>query len=221
VSSTETEAKSAGRGSSPAGWARLRKSDPTLAATIKSLGAKPFGEPRQERPNDYYGALLRAITGQQLSVKAAASIYKRTLAYFDDVVPTPQQILDADPTELKEAAGLSRAKVSYLRSLADHVINGELELEQLNELPDERVIAELTAVKGIGLWTAQMFLMFHLGREDVLPTGDLGIRTAVKLAYGLEELPDPDTLTAIAERWRPNRTLACRYLWASLDNEPA
>jgi DNA-3-methyladenine glycosylase II len=100
------------------------------------------------------------------------------------------------------------------------VLDGELELEKLNELPDDVVIAELTAVKGIGLWTAQMFLMFHLGREDVLPTGDLGIRNAIKLAYDLDELPDPETMEEISQAWRPHRTLACRYLWRSLDNEP-
>jgi DNA-3-methyladenine glycosylase II len=129
-------------------------------------------------------------------------------------------ILKADPEELKEAAGLSRAKVSYLRSLAEHVLDGELELEKLNELPDEVVIEELTAVKGIGLWTAQMFLMFHLNREDILPTGDLGIRNAIKLIYDLDELPTPEEMEKISEPWRPHRTLACRYLWRSLDNEP-
>ncbi|MGH2906230.1 MAG: DNA-3-methyladenine glycosylase family protein [Solirubrobacterales bacterium] len=194
--------------------------DPTLQKLIKSLGPDALGDPRDGRPDDHYGALLRAITGQQLSVKAAATIYARTLKFFRGKVPTPRQILKADPEALKEAAGLSRAKVGYLRSLAEHVLDGELELEKLDKLPDEVVIEELTAVKGIGVWTAHMFLMFHLERPDVLPTGDLGIRSAVKAAYGLKELPDHDTLTEIAEPWRPHRTLACRYLWASLDNEP-
>jgi len=198
---------------------KLAAADPRLATIIAAVGPQGLSEGR-ERPDDHYGALLRAITGQQLSVKAASTIYARTLKFFRGKVPTPRQILKADPTELKEAAGLSRAKVSYLRSLAEHVLDGELELEKLNQLPDETVIAELTAVKGIGLWTAQMFLMFHLGREDVLPTGDLGIRNAVMLTYDLKELPDPETIEKIAEPWRPHRTLACRFLWASLDNEP-
>ena len=136
--------------------------------------------------------MLRAITGQQLSVKAAATIYQRVLDFFDGEMPTPEQILAADPEALNEAGGLSRAKTNYLRSLAEHVVNGELELKKLDDLPDDEVIAELVAVKGIGVWTAQMFLMFHLGREDVLPTGDLGIRRAMMIEYGLDELPAPD-----------------------------
>jgi DNA-3-methyladenine glycosylase II len=110
--------------------------------------------------------------------------------------------------------------VGYLRSLAEHVLSGELELALLDELPDEQVIAELVAVKGLGEWTAHMFLMFQLERPDVLPVGDLGIRRAIERAYSLEELPDAETIERLAERWRPHRTLACRYLWRSLQNEP-
>ena len=163
---------------------------------------------------------MRTITGQQLSVLAARAIYGRLTDRFGGRPPTPQEILDDDPEELRAAAGLSRAKVSYLRSLAEHVISGDLELERLDELSDEDVIAELTAVKGLGLWSAQMFLMFHLSRPDVLPVGDLGIRRAIERAYGLDELPDPAAIEKIAEPWRPHRTLACRYLWRSLQNEP-
>jgi DNA-3-methyladenine glycosylase II len=129
-------------------------------------------------------------------------------------------VLDSDAEELRAAAGLSRAKVSYLRSLAEHVLSGELELDRLDELSDDEVIAELTAVRGIGEWSAHMFLMFQLERPDVLATGDLGIRRAVQVAYGLSELPAPAALTAIAEAWRPHRTTACRFLWRSLDNVP-
>jgi DNA-3-methyladenine glycosylase II len=136
---------------------------------------------------------VRAIAGQQLSVLAARAIYGRLIARFQGRPPTPQEILDDDPEELRAAAGFSRAKVSYLRSLAEHVLSGELELERLDDLSDAEVIAELVAVKGIGLWTAQMFLMFHLDRPDVLPVGDLGIRRAIELAYGLDGLPDPAT----------------------------
>jgi DNA-3-methyladenine glycosylase II len=163
---------------------------------------------------------VRAITGQQLSVLAARAIYGRLTTRFDDRPPTPAQILADDPDELRAAAGLSRAKVSYLRSLAEHVLSGELELERLDALPDDEAIAELVAVKGLGAWTAHMFLMFQLERPDVLPVGDLGIRRAIERAYGLDGLPDAATIEAIAEPWRPQRTLACRYLWRSLDNEP-
>lgn len=163
---------------------------------------------------------MRAIAGQQLSVKAARAIYGRLTARFDDRPPSPEEILNDDPEALRAAAGLSRAKVGYLRSLAEHALTGELELERLDELDDEQVIAELTAVKGLGLWTAQMFLMFQLERPDVLPTGDLGIRRAIERAYGLDALPDPIAMERIALPWRPYRTLACRYLWRSLANEP-
>jgi DNA-3-methyladenine glycosylase II len=164
---------------------------------------------------------VRAIVGQQLSVSAARAIYGRLTARFEDRPPTPPEILDDEPEELRAAAGLSRAKVGYLRSLAEHVISGELELERLDELTDDEVIAELTAVKGIGEWSAHMFLMFHLERPDVLPVGDLGIRRAIERAYGLDALPEPAAIEKIAEPWRPYRTLACRYLWRSLQNEPA
>ncbi len=182
----------------------------------------PLGDPRAGRPDqdDHYGALLRAIVGQQLSVSAARAIYGRVTERFDGRPPTPAAILADEPEELRAAGGLSRAKVSYLRSLAEHVISGELELERLQDLPDEQVIAELVAVKGLGMWTAQMFLMFQLERPDVLPVGDLGIRRAIERAYGLDGLSDPPAMEAIAEPWRPHRTLACRYLWRSLQNEP-
>jgi DNA-3-methyladenine glycosylase II len=182
----------------------------------------PLDDPRNGRPDhdDHYGALLRAIVGQQLSVSAARSIYGRVTERFGGRTPTPEEILADEPEELRAAGGLSRAKVSYLRSLAEHVISGQLELELLDELPDEEVIAELVAVKGLGLWTAQMFLMFQLERPDVLPVGDLGIRRAIERAYGLDGLPDPPAMEEIAAPWRPDRTLACRYLWRSLQNEP-
>ncbi len=190
-----------------------------MAGVIDAVGPT-LGDPREGRPDDHYGTLLRAIVGQQLSTKAARSIYLRLTAQFDGRTPTPEQVLAAEPEELRAAAGLSRAKVSYLRSLAEHALSGELELERLDDLPDEDVISELVAVKGIGSWSAQMFLMFHLQRPDVLPVGDLGIRRAIELAYRLDGLPDAATMERIAAPWRPHRTLACRYLWRSLDNEP-
>jgi DNA-3-methyladenine glycosylase II len=200
--------------------ARLRSADPTLAKVIDAVG--PLGDAREGRParEDHYGALVRAIVGQQLSVYAARAIYGRLTERFGGRPPTPAEILADDPEELRAAAGLSRAKVSYLRSLAEHVISGELELERLDGLGDEEVIAELTAVKGLGTWSAHMFLMFHLDRPDVLPVGDLGIRRAIERAYGLGALPGAAETERIAEPWRPQRTLACRYLWRSLQNEP-
>src|SRR4051812_45100429 len=167
-----------------------------------------------------YGALLRSITGQQLSVKAARAIYGRLTERFGGRPPTPEELLADDPEQMRAAAGLSRAKVASLRSLAEHVLDGHLELARLDELPDEEVIRELVAVKGIGEWTAHMFLMFTLHRPDVLATGDQGIKNAVKVAYGLDAPPRPDEMIAIAEPWRPHRTRACLYLWRSLDNAP-
>jgi DNA-3-methyladenine glycosylase II len=192
-----------------------------LAGLIDAVGVLPDSREGRPDPQDHYGALVRSITGQQLSVLAARAIYGRLTARYGARPPTPQELLADDPEELRAAAGLSRAKVSYLRSLAGHVISGELELERLDALPDEEVIAELVAVKGLGRWTAQMFLMFHLERPDVLPVGDLGIRRAIERAYGLEGLPLAPEIEEIAVPWRPHRTLACRYLWRSLQNEPS
>ena len=198
----------------------LRTSDPVLAKIIEATDKLP--DTREGRPDrhDHYGALVRAIVGQQLSVLAARAIYGRLTARFGGRPPTPQEIIADDPEELRAAAGLSHAKVGFLRSLAEHVISGELELERLHELQDEEVIAELVAVKGIGEWSAHMFLMFQLERPDVLAVGDLGIRRAIERAYGLGALPQAPEIEQIAEPWRPYRTLACRYLWRSLQNEP-
>jgi DNA-3-methyladenine glycosylase II len=201
--------------------AHLRAADPVLAAIIDRHGPDGMHERREGGQTEHYGALVRSIVGQQLSTKAAASIYRRLTDRFGGRAPTPQEVLADDPEELKAAAGLSRAKVTFLRSLAEHSLDGSLELDRLDQLSDDEVIKELTAVKGIGVWSAHMFLMFHLERPDVLAVGDLGIRKSMMLAYGLDELPAPATMEAIAEPWRPYRTLACRYLWRALDNEPA
>ncbi|MGZ8648642.1 MAG: DNA-3-methyladenine glycosylase family protein [Solirubrobacteraceae bacterium] len=200
--------------------AHLHRADPVMASLIDDFGG-PLGlEPDgRGRPEQRYAALVRSITGQQLSVKAAASIWGRLLERFGHT-PTPEQILADDPEELRLACGFSRAKVSYLRSLAEHVLAGEIELDRLDDLPDGEVIRELIAVKGIGEWTAHMFLMFTLHRPDVLPTGDLGVRNAAMRAYGLDAPPPPADLEVLAESWRPHRTRACLYLWRSLDNEP-
>ncbi len=205
----------------PAAVRALREADPVMAGLIERYG-DPDGvlARRGRRPGDAYGALLRSIVGQQLSTKAARSIYDRVTALFGGRTPTPEELLAYDPEELR-GAGLSRAKVAYMRSLAEHVTDGSLELERLHELSDEEITAELTAVKGLGVWTAHMFLIFHLQRPDVLPVGDLGVRNAIKREYGLDELPDPAAMTELAEPWRPHRSLASLYLWRSLDNAPA
>jgi len=204
----------------PAPMEELRASDPVMRRLIDEHGPLDEEQRRRGRPLEPYGALVRSIVGQQLSTKAARTIYERLTDLFGGKTPSPAELLAADP-EAVRSAGLSRPKVSYLRSLAEHVESGELELARLSELSDEEASAQLTAVKGLGQWTADMFLIFHLGRPDVLPVGDLGVRRAVERAYELPELPDAARLAEIAEPWRPHRSLASLYLWRSLDNEPA
>ena len=201
------------------GLEHLRSADDTLARVINERGPLDLDARVRGRPADAYGALLRAIVGQQLSVKAARTIYERFVGLFGGETPSPEELLEVDADTLR-AAGLSRAKASYVRSLAEHVISGELELDRLDELSDDEVTAELVAVKGLGRWTADMFLIFHLGRPDVLPVGDLGVRRAVERLYGFEALPSAAELEALGERWRPWRSLASLYLWESLDNAP-
>jgi len=197
--------------------AHLRAADPVLRDLIDRVGPATLGDRRRGRPRDHYGALVRTIVGQQLSTRAARAIHARLTERFGGRAPTPEEILADDPDELRTAAGLSHAKVAYLRSLAEHVLDGSLELNKLERLSDDEVIAELVAIRGLGLWSAQMFLMFHLQREDVLAVGDLGIRKAIRAAYRLSELPGPAEMESIAEPWRPHRTLACRFLWRSLN----
>jgi len=202
---------------------QLAAVDPTMAALIERLGEIDL-ETRlrrrsEERPPDGYGALLRAIVGQQLSTKAARTIYGRILDLFEGSTPSPEQLLEADETALR-GAGLSGRKVEYVRDLASHVLAGELELDRLDDLSDEEVIEEIVAVRGLGVWTAEMFLLFHLERPDVLSGGDLGIRKAVQIEYGLDEMPLPTRVLEIGEPWRPHRSLASLYLWESLANAP-
>jgi DNA-3-methyladenine glycosylase II len=205
---------------SPTAIAALREADPVMARLIDEHVTVVRRDLKRERPGDAYGALLRSIVGQQLSTKAASTIYGRMIDIFGGHAPTPKQLLAADPEEIR-AAGLSRPKIAYLRDLAQHVEDGTLELDRLDQLPDDEVSAQLTAIKGLGQWTADMFLMFHLRRPDVLPVGDQGIRRAVKVQYRMRKLPDPKRLEKVARPWRPHRTLACLFLWSSLDNVPA
>lgn len=202
----------------------LAASDPTMAALIERLGeidiATRLQRRKEERPADAYGALLRAIIGQQLSTKAARTIYLRVLDLFGGATPSPDQLLTAREEDLR-AAGLSGRKTEYVRDLASHVLSGELELDRLDQLSDEEVIEEIVAVRGLGQWTAEMFLLFHLERPDVLSGGDLGIRKAIQVEYGLKEMPPPTRVLEIGEPWRPHRSLASLYLWESLAAVPS
>jgi DNA-3-methyladenine glycosylase II len=199
----------------------LRAADPVMRKLIDSSDVDAIlRDRRRYRFPDHYAALVRSIVGQQLSTRSANAIYGRLTERFGGRPPTPDEVLADDPDELRTAAGLSHAKTAYLRSLAEHVLDGSLQLDKLSRLPDAGVIAELTAVKGIGEWSSHMFLMFDLGRPDVLAFGDLGIRKAVQLHYGLDALPDTPTLERIAAPWSPYRTLACLFLWRSLSAVP-
>ena len=202
--------------------AHLRTVDPVLGALIDRLSTSvpPPARRRPRRPHDHYAGLVRTICGQQLSTRAADAIWARVVGYFGGALPTPRAILDADPEELRAAGGLSRAKTLYLRSLAEHVLSGELELDRLDSLDDDTVMAELTAVKGLGEWSAHMFLMFQLGRPDVLAPGDLGIRKGIQVVYDLPEMPKPAEVITRAEPWRPYRTTACHYIWGAIDAKP-
>jgi DNA-3-methyladenine glycosylase II len=204
---------------SPKAVAALRAADPVMARLVDEHARVVRRDLKRERPGDAYGALLRSIVGQQLSTKAARTIYGRMTDLFDGHAPTPRQLLAVDPERIR-AAGLSYSKIAYLRDLAARVEDGALQLERLPELPDEEVSAQLTAIKGVGQWTADMFMMFHLARPDILPVGDMGIRRAVQVEYGLRKPPDPKRLEKIGRPWRPYRTLACLFLWSSLDNTP-
>jgi DNA-3-methyladenine glycosylase II len=200
--------------------AELAASDPVMAELVDRLGEWTIGDRRRGLPKpDAYGALLRTIVGQQLSTKAARTIHERVLGLFGGRTPTPEELLAVSEEDLR-GAGLSGRKVTYIRDLAAHVQDGELELDRLDELSDEEVIEEIVAVRGLGRWSAEMFLMFHLERPDVFSGGDLGLRRAIQVAYGLEEMPTPDEAVERAERWRPHRTLAAVYLWESLANNP-
>lgn len=191
--------------------------DPKLAPVITKYG------PCSIRPHkDYYRELVDSIISQQLSVKAAAAIEKRFVALWDGNYPSPEQILQKDIEDFR-AAGLSYAKGNYVRDIARHILDGELKLDQLDDLSNEEVTAELVAIKGIGEWTAHMFLMFCMGRSDVFPTGDLGIKNGMRALYGFKDVPTVEQMRekAVKSSWHPYESIACWYIWKSLDNEPA
>ncbi len=191
----------------------LKRSDPKLAALIERVGPCRF-ETRSE--GTHFDAVARAIVYQQLSGKAAATILSRFHALYGGRTPTPDELLST-PLETLRSVGLSRQKSAYLRDLAARTKSGELPIGTLQDLDDGQIIAALTGVKGVGRWTAQMFLMFRLGRPDVFPDLDLGVRKAIQLAYGMRKMPTPRQLAILAARWRPHCTIASWYLWRSLD----
>lgn len=191
----------------------LKRADPVLRGVIERVGPCRYA-PRAE--GSHFDALVRAILYQQLSGKAAATIHQRLRAVYGDRDPLPEELLST-PDETVRAAGVSRQKLGYLRDLATHVAGGLLPLDRIESMDDEAAIAALVGVKGIGRWSAQMFLMFRLGRPDVVPELDLGIQKGIQLAYGLAELPRPRDVLRIAEPWAPHRTVACWYLWRLLD----
>ena len=186
--------------------------DPVLAGVIRRVGPCRMAE-RQRA--DHLTALVGAIVGQQLSTKAAATIFGRLVALFPDGDLRPSAIGAASDEALR-GAGLSGQKVGYLRDLSARIMDGRLQLDELEALPDEHVIERLTAVKGFGRWTAEMFLMFRLHRPDVLPAGDLGIVNAISRLYRLRKRPDAKRILKIGEAWRPYRSVASWYLWESL-----
>lgn len=173
-------------------------------------------------PHDaYYQELVESIISQQLSVKAAATITKRFVELFGGAFPRPEQILEKDSEQLR-GVGLSGQKASYIQDLASRILDGSLHFNDITAMSNDDIIVMLTAVKGIGEWTAHMFLMFSLGRLDVLAHGDLGIRNGIKQLYALDHVPSPDEVKQISQRynWHPYESIACWYIWKSLDNEP-
>jgi DNA-3-methyladenine glycosylase II len=194
----------------------LSKHDEKLAPVIAASG------PCQIKPHtDHYGELVGSIVGQQLSAKAAGAIWRRVLQLFDGRMPTPEELIKIDGQLLRDV-GLSWNKVKYVKDLAEHVLDGRLDLDHVATMPNDQLIEQLTAVKGIGEWSAHMYMLFGLGRLDVLPVGDLGVRKAIQNLYGLDQLPSPEQMITISNQnnWHPYESVAAWYLWQSLDNSP-
>ncbi len=196
------------------GTIHLCKQDKVLSSIIKKSGTRNLTPHRK-----YFNLLLGAIISQQLSVKAAAAIEKRFMSYFNNK-PSPELVLATEDTVLR-GFGLSNAKVKYVKDLSAKVFSGEVKLKGFSKMTDEEVIEHLTQIKGIGVWSAHMFLIFTLGRLNILPTGDLGIRKAVMLNYGLKKMPTEDKVKKLAREnnWHPYCTVASIYLWQSLDSK--
>jgi DNA-3-methyladenine glycosylase II len=195
----------------------LKSADPILAPIIERVGLA-----RLKPHKDYYWELVDSIISQQLSVKAAASIEKRFQELFDSETPAPEAILEKSIDELR-SVGLSRPKANYIKDLAQHIVDGRLKFDRLDKQSNQEIISELTDVKGIGEWTAHMFLIFCMGRLDVLPVGDLGIRNGIRGLYDYEDVPSPQQIIELAEKnsWHPYESVASWYVWQSLNNTPA
>jgi DNA-3-methyladenine glycosylase II len=193
----------------------LKASDRKLARLIDATEPVDAKAWRRARPlGDPFSVLVYSIIGQQISGYAARAIAGRLQERFGGRMPSPTELLALDPADLK-TVGLSRMKVEYLRSLAEHIISGQLQIDHLDKLSDGDIRAQITSSRGLGRWTADMFLLINMERPDILPIGDLGIRSAVQRLYRLDHLPSPGEVDAIGEKWRPNRSLASLYLWAS------
>ncbi|HLF76323.1 MAG TPA: DNA-3-methyladenine glycosylase 2 family protein [Dehalococcoidia bacterium] len=192
--------------------AHLSGVDPVLAALIERT---PYSQ--RQSTGEPYAALLRTILFQQLAGAAASAIQRRFFAlYGGETPPTPPQLLDSSE-EMLRTAGISRQKAGYMHDLALHVVNGTLDFETLPSLTDEEVVQRITAVKGLGEWSAHMFLMFHMGRPDVLPVGDLGVRNGMRVAYGLQETPAPTRAREIGAPWAPFRSVGSWYMWRAVE----
>ena len=192
----------------------FKERDPKIARVIQTIG--PF---QLKRNRNYFVVLSRSIVSQQISTAAADTIFARFEKLFDGHAATPERVAGLKAPPLR-AAGLSRQKAAYLKDLSHRFIDGTIRPHRLNYLDNEEIIDQLTQVHGIGRWTAEMFLIFVLNRPDVFPVDDLGLRKAVQLHWNLDELPTADELTALAEPWRPYRSMATWYLWQSLNSKP-
>jgi DNA-3-methyladenine glycosylase II len=192
----------------------LARRDAVLASAMQHIGPPDF---RRGRPlGGHFAELARAIVFQQLAGAAATAIHGRFVALFPDGSPTPQGVLDL-PVDRLRGAGLSASKAASVRDLAEKVIAGEVELDRVARLPDDEIVRELTLVRGIGRWTAEMFLIFQLGRLDVWPVDDLGVRKGYATLYGLAEMPKPRELTPLGDGFRPYRSVAAWYCWRATD----
>jgi DNA-3-methyladenine glycosylase II len=189
----------------------LSRQDLNLGRLIKSIGNYSI-----QTHDNLFESLLKSIVYQQLAGSAANAIYSRLLLYYGNTLPTPEQILSTSDAVLRFTAGLSFKKVLYIKNLAAKIISGELNIHHLPDLQDEEVITELVKVKGIGRWTAEMFLIFCLQREDVIPLDDLGVKKAIQKLYNLSELPTHEYMIEVSSRWKPYRSIATWYLWKSL-----
>jgi DNA-3-methyladenine glycosylase II len=196
------------------GSLHLQKNDKIMKSVIKNTE----GMYKMKLNKDHYGAVIRSIIFQQISGRAGASILERFKGLYGNSIPTPAEFLATDEKRVR-ASGISPQKYGYLKDLSERILDGRLELEKFRKMDDEDIVKELDEVKGIGRWTAEMFLIFTLGRVDVMPVDDLGLRNAAKMHYRLKDMPDRDRFTKIAKAWHPYCSIASLYLWKSLEKK--